>query len=322
MFPGLVLNNYCTHFLRTVLVLSGILVALSGSLSCAMDPAGTSALQLQTTKEHFVPSEYGKIVYQKNGRCAQQIFIIGQSHRSAFTGQSGSDTVRVQAEIYRIGEWLIREQNVELLLPEGFFQKTPQLNSAPADVLRKRSSYDNLTLKVELSDTSRFINADLLLNASYNIRLGQIEDEQLYRDIGRLLRKARRENSLSLLAELDGLQGERTATLLQNIPDAVEEAFRSGRIENHKAMFTVGLAHVNEIINILQRGTLPAPDQTQGNAGGDGLKLLDQGYGVTVIIPRTLAENKQILCLCKLDREAAETSSLVPEAQLQVTAER
>jgi hypothetical protein len=33
------------------------------------------------------------------------------------------------------------------------------------------------------------------------------------------------------------------------------------------------------------------------------LKLLDQGYGVTVIIPRTLAENKQILRLAKLETE-------------------
>jgi hypothetical protein len=307
MFSSLGLRNYCTHFLRGVLTLAAAISLLPGTLSRAEDIAGTSAAQLQTAYELFVPAEYGEIVYQKNGHLPQQIFIIGQSHRSALTGQAGSDTVKVQAEIYRIGEWLIREKKVGLLLPEGFFQSVPNENVSLADAARETIRLDNQTLEAELSDTRRFVNADLLLNASYNIRLGQIEDEQLYRDIRHLLREARQENSLSVLAKLDGLQEERTTVMLQNIPDVVEEAFRTGRIDNRKAMFTIGLAHVGEIINVLQRGSLRLPPAksglTEGELGETTLKLLEQGYGVTVIIPRTLAENKQILRLAKLETE-------------------
>jgi hypothetical protein len=95
--------------------------------------------------------------------------------------------------------------------------------------------------------------------------------------------------------------------MLQNIPEVVEEAFQTGRIDNRRAMFTIGLAHVGEIINILQHGSLRLPpaksDLAEGEMSETTLKLLDQGYGVTVIIPRTLAENKQILRLAKLETE-------------------
>jgi hypothetical protein len=83
----------------------------------------------------------------------------------------------------------------------------------------------------------------------------------------------------------------------------VEEAYRTGQIGNRKAMFTIGLAHIGAIINNLQRGSLRGsaqPDPTDGEASELSLKLLDQGYGVTVIIPRTLAENQRTLRLAGL----------------------
>jgi len=318
MFSSVGPSNNCKDFLRAALILTALLSLFSGTLSYAAETMAASSLQVPT-----IPPEYGRIVYQKNGQCPQQIYIIGQSHRSALTGRSGSDTVKVQSEIYRIGEWLIREQNVELLLPEGFFQKSPRKQSFESSARRETALFDNQTLEAALSDSSRVVNADLLLNASYKIRLGQIEDEPLYRDIRRLLREAHRSNSLYLLSKLDGLQDKRTATLLQNIPDVVEKSFRTGRIENRKAIFTIGLAHLNEIINILQHGSLPpAADLNsgpmQGHSDEESLKLLDQGYGVTVIIPRILAENQQILRLCKLDREgngAPDKSAIAPGAR-------
>jgi hypothetical protein len=307
MFSGLGLRNYCAHVLRGVLALTAAISLLPWASSRADEIAGISVANLQAANELFDLAEYGEIVYQKNGHCPQQIFIVGQSHRSALTGLAGSDTVKIQTEIYRIGEWLIREKNVGLLLPEGFFQRTPNENVSLAEAARETIRLDNQTLVAELSDTRRFVNADMLLNTSYNIPLGQVEDEQLYRDIRLLLREARQENSLSVLSKLAGLQDERTAALLQNIPEVVEEAFRTGRIDNLRAMFTIGLAHVGEIINILQNGSLRLPPAKSGLAEGEmsetTLKLLDQGYGVTVIIPRTLAENKHTLRLAKLETE-------------------
>jgi hypothetical protein len=302
-----------------------ILLALAGSLLLSTTlPAAAAvgepvAAPEQAAGQLFVPAEYGEIVYQKNGDGPRQIYIIGQSHRSALSGQDAPDTIRVQAEIYRLGEWLIQEQNVELLLPEGFFQKAPTAISVPGERLRQGVRLDNQRLHAELSDRSRFVNADLLLNTSYNIPLGQVEDEQLYLRINRLLREADGQNRLALLAALDDLQNERTAVMLENIPGVVEEAFGNGSIGSRKAMVTIGLAHVHEIISLLQRDLAPSP------AARAGLNLLDQGYGVTVIIPRTLAENQRIMRLCKLAngrRGATPLHPVVAEAQPQVIAER
>jgi hypothetical protein len=307
MASALDLQNCRPRIMCGIQILALATALLLGATFRAEEVFAASAAQLQPATELCVPSEYGEIVYQRNSHCPRQIFIVGQSHRSALTGQAELDTVKVQTEIYRIGEWLIREKNVKLLLPEGFFRKGSRENLSTANSPRKSIRLDNQSLEAALSDTSRFVNSDMLLNSSYDIRLGQVEDEQLYRDIDRLLRKARQENSLSLLAKLDSLQDERTAVMLQNIPEVVEEAFRAGRIDNRRAMFTIGLAHVGDIINFLQSGSLQLPTDrsglTKGQDAGTSLKLLDRGYGVTVIIPRTLAEDKQALRMCKLEAD-------------------
>jgi len=74
-----------------------------------------------------VPAQYGEIVYRFNEKNPSQIFIIGIGHRDALTCRNGENTSRVQAEIYKIGDWLIHHQGVELVLPEGFF-KNPSAN--------------------------------------------------------------------------------------------------------------------------------------------------------------------------------------------------
>jgi hypothetical protein len=120
------------------------------------------------------------------------------------------------------------------------------------------------------------------------------------------LREASQESSLAVLSRLAGLQDERTTVMLQNIPDIVEEAFQTGRIENRKAMFTIGLGHVSEIIRFLQSGSLRRPggsDPAEAEISQATLKLLEQGYGVTIILPRTLAESKLARRLARLETE-------------------
>jgi hypothetical protein len=307
MISGSSLRKNCLTLLGCALPLATAVALLSPATSGAEEIAPTTTTAApQAVGERIVPTEYGEIIYQMNGQAPQQIYIIGQSHRSAVSGKFDPDTVKVQAEIYRIGEWLIQEKEVEMLLPEGFFQRIPSENLSRAAVVRESILLDNQTLEARLADPQRFINADLLLNASYNIPLGQIENEQLYRDICRLLREASQESSLSVLSRLAGLQDERTTVMLQNIPDIVEEAFQTGRIENRKAMFTIGLGHVSEIIRFLQRGSLRRPggsDPAEEEISQATLKLLEQGYGVTIIIPKTLAESKLARRLARLETE-------------------
>jgi hypothetical protein len=69
-----------------------------------------------------IPVEYGEVIYRFNEKSPNQVFIIGISHRDALTCLNGDNTSKVQAQIYRIGDWLIHSQGLELLLPEGFFK--------------------------------------------------------------------------------------------------------------------------------------------------------------------------------------------------------
>ena len=68
------------------------------------------------------PAAYGETLYECNPAREKQLFIIGMGHRDALTGANGPRTARIQAEVYKVGEWLILEEGVELILPEGFFK--------------------------------------------------------------------------------------------------------------------------------------------------------------------------------------------------------
>lgn len=259
--------------------------------------------------EQGLPNEYGRIIYQKNQDATNQIFIIGQSHRSGVNGKNGPQTVQAQMEIYRIGEWLIRQKKVELLLPEGFFQKGVVQNDAPG---RPYGNYapttlDSESLKSQLQDTRRFVSADTLLSAQYPICLGQVEDEELYQAVSHLMRKLGNQNedlNHAFFEELNDYQRKRTAIMLRNIPFAVESVFQRGDIENKHAIFTIGIAHVADILEFFHA-------KTGGIAGNDdllsspALDLLNEGYGVTVILPRSLAEDGDVLRLTRLEQLAS-----------------
>ncbi len=287
--------------LKVLLALS-LLVAIVSSAFCL----GSAP---QSASDQGLPNEYGRVIYQKNQDATNQIFIIGQSHRSGVNGENGQHTVQAQMEIYRIGEWLIRQKKVELLLPEGFFQKgvvqtyaqgRPYANYAPATL-------DSESLRSQLQDTSRFVSADTLLSAQYPIRLGQVEDEELYQTVSHLMRKIGNRNedlNRAFFEELNDYQRKRTTIMLQNIPFAVESEFQRGDIENKHAIFTIGIAHIADILEFFHA-------KTRKIAGNDGLlsspafDLLEEGYGVTVILPKSLAEDGKVLRLTRLEQLAS-----------------
>ena len=290
------------YILLKVLLALSLLVA-GVSLAFSLDSAPHSAI------DQGLPYEYGRVVYQKNQDATNQIFIIGQSHRSGVNGKNGQDTVQAQMEIYRIGEWLIRQKKVELLLPEGFFQKgivqndaqgRPSANDAP-------DTLDSEHLKSLLEDTRRFVSADTLLSAHYPIRLGQVEDEELYQTVSYLVRKLGHQNEVvnrAFIEELNDFQRKRTAMMLQNIPFAVENEFQRGDIENKHAIFTIGMAHIADIIDFLheQTGEIAANDDLLSSPAFD---WLEEGYGVTVILPKSLAEDGNALRLSRLEQLAS-----------------
>ncbi len=261
-----------------------------------------------------IPPQYGEIIYRFNEKSPNQIFIIGISHRDALTCLNGANTSKVQAEIYKIGDWLIHNQGLELLLPEGFFKgPTTGVEKKKVKAPEKVSSCTSLdtdTLEKRLSDNNVYINAEMLLKETHPLRLAQIEDQELYDAVrAYIVKLAGHRGSSSdyslLNEELGYLQEKRSAAMLQKIPEVVDAEFQQGNIKSKRAIFTVGMFHLHEIIEYLDQNRIvirhPLPVSNSTKEYTSELNLSKENFGVSVIIPRTLASDQKTLEINKLD---------------------
>jgi hypothetical protein len=265
-----------------------------------------SPLHAETTLN--IPAEYGEVIYRFNEKSPNQIFIIGISHRDALTCLNGDNTSKVQAQIYKIGDWLIHHQGLELLLPEGFFKSSSTtIQKTNTNVPERGSncaSLDMEALEKELSDNKIYVNAEMLLKKNHPLRLRQIEDKDLYGAVRNHLFKLAscKEDSSDhslLKSELEYLQAKRTAAMLQKIPQIVNEEFLQRNIKNKKAIFTIGMFHLHEIIAFLnEKGIEIRAPRSASNGKEESiaqLNLQKENFGVSVIIPRTLANDQKTL---------------------------
>jgi len=286
----------------------------------------TLSLHAETTVK--IPATYGEIIYRFNEKSPNQIFIIGISHRDALTCLNGVNTSKVQAEIYKIGDWLIHNQGLELLLPEGFFKslstKVEEKNIKDSERAGSCASLDMDALEKRLSDNNVYVNAEMLLKENHSLRLRQIEDEDLYKAVrNHLLKLAScREDSAdyaSLNSEVEILQEKRAAAMLQKIPQIVNDEFRQGNIKNRKAIFTIGMFHLHNIITYLNEKRIkirPPRSSSNGNGGYTAeLNLQKENFGVSVIIPRTLASDRKTLEMTELDEivKKCQSNPLIPD---------
>ncbi len=267
------------------------------------------------------PQEYGEIIYRHNEKSPKQIYIIGISHRDTLTRTNGQNTAQVQAEIYKTGEWLIENQKLEVLLPEGFFKKSPGPKSLVVKAAHAKPAprdMDMNTLLGKLSDDKVYVNAEMLLRSNFGIDLEQVEDKRLYDEVGKgisnLVNCRDYKSSAALKAELDYLQSLRTAFMLQRIPQVLEDGFQEGTIQQRKAVFTIGLNHISDVLHYLQQGKISIPGSSFSSGAYPGytaeLNLLKENFGVTVILPRTLADDPGVLKATGVDK-FMESSSAV-----------
>ncbi len=260
---------------------------LSGSSLQAAESADASLLPAAQVS---FPEQLGTIVYQTQPEASSRIYIIANGHRSAINGANATDTVQAQIETFRIGEWLIKQNRIELLLPEGFFGAMGRSGAIDAT----KSPLDNQTLQDTLADTTHFINAELLLHEQYDIGLEQVENRQLYRDVRDRLGsqlQAGAAFSFSHDSELAHLQKLRTAYVLQAAPTVTAAAYQQGRIAAPNAMMTIGLSHLKDIISFLEAGKIDFGQQTEGSASplrDTDLEPIKKHVGITVVVPRTL----------------------------------
>lgn len=256
-----------------------------------------------------LPGQYGAIIYRTNEQSSGQLFIVGISHRDAENQLNHHNTAQAQLEIFRIGEWLHRNLDLELLLPEGYF-KGGESGSFRGDNAAA-GEMDTDLLYARLADESRYVNAEMLLMEQFGMHATQVEDRNRYDAVCNCLGELTKKSCTPLqmeakLDELQYLQVMRTARMLQKIPSAIEIELRAGTIRNRYAMLTIGMNHIQDIIRYLQKNTIaitpPEREDDRMESYTTELDLLRKGYGITVIIPRTLADDQQLLQATHLDR--------------------
>ena len=264
-----------------------------------------------------MPHEYGEVIYRIPGSSSKQLYIIGISHRDPQSGVNGGNTAQTQTDVFRIGEWLNRTRKIQLLLPEGYFagkDSSTALSQPLPKVVNNHSSgqLDTVSLHKTFADASRYVNAEMLLLQNFDMRVCQVEDRPAYNAVRSSLynlNKAESAGEKSLeqrLSELHYLQEIRTAKLLQKIPSLIDGAVCNGNIRNRTAMFTIGLNHIQDIVRFFRNDAinidLPRSGLFHPASHTTELNLIKNGYGITIIIPRTLADDRNLLRMTNLDR--------------------
>lgn len=269
-------------FLTLILSVINITFAITGNGYCS----------------DVIPEEIGKVVYEHRSESPYRIYIIGMGHRDTLTGTNGAETVQSQIEAYRIGEWLVHNEGLELLLPEGYFIQKGEQPRIPAVAEPGKAAYaDTALLKERLGDDNAYVNSEMLLMRHFNLRAEQVEDPELYRAVIEKLHllQRNRDNVFTYAFEksqLDFLQEIRTASMLQKIPDIIKNTYDSGAIRKQQALFTIGLAHINDIVRYLKKQeiVIQSPPFTPFEDYASGVKLLQNDFGITVIIPPSLKD--------------------------------
>jgi hypothetical protein len=260
-----------------------------------------------------VPKEYGEVIYRSRRESAKQLYIIGLEHRDSITRANGAHTSKVQAEVYKIAEWLILNKDIDLLLPEGFFGKPGKGVGGGLRGEKKAGVpkiMDVRDLEERLADNTSYVNAEMLLKGHFGLATRQIEDSRMYEAASDRLRKlvgsGDSRNFLLLKPEMDYLQEKRIAAMLQNIPGVVGEEFRESHIRNERALFTIGISHVSKIIRYLDRNRIeihcPVVTPAKYEDYSADLILGREQFGVTVIVPKRLADNDRLMKLTDLDK--------------------
>ena len=274
-------------------------------------------------------SDCGEVIYRSSEKSPSQIFIVGISHRDTLTRANGSNTVKAQVEIYKIGDWLIHHQGLELLLPEGFFSKKPakgeeeKISLSGLEKSKCIGSSDLKSIEERLADDRTFTNAEMLLNENHQIRLKQVEDEKSYDAVrtGILNMVGNRSSSCDLVtikSELDYLQDKRTAAMLQRIPGIVDDEFQQGYIKTRKAIFTIGISHLAKIIQYMNEGKIKihsplwASGKSEDESYISDLNLLKENFGICIVIPKTLANDQRVLTMNGLDKIVALSRNQIP----------
>lgn len=271
------------------------------------------------------PTQYGRIVYHKERDPDKHLYIVGQVHRGIKPSQLGNHLSqrhreiltniyrarpKIQQEMYEIGKHLIQENDVSLLLREGIplvATKNPDLvDKFFLEPLRTRIAEaigldavvglhsDNTPLIKRVLQEKNEADAHMLLSMAYGTPLRGADDIEAVDEQLSLL--AQREQVAKndpdkaefLLQNTRWLGEYRSAYSLLAAPVVLENERKRGVIDKRKAYLSLGLTHLDEMIEFVDSGTISIPKRGRFDPFNQELDLARKDYGVTFIVPASV----------------------------------
>jgi hypothetical protein len=94
--------------------------------------------------------------------------------------------------------------------------------------------------------------------------------------------------------------------MLQRIPRIIQAEFQEGNIKAQKAIFTIGLSHLPQIIRSLEENKVwiysPQVGKDENKDCAADLNLKKENFGVSIFLPPTLAGDRKTLKMTGLGK--------------------
>lgn len=295
-------KNIYSKITKTIVVSTLILSSLLGSYYLT---------KKDKENQIYVKKEYGKIIYQKNPKSKKHLYIIGQRHpdplNPAFVDEL---TSKVQAEIYRISEDLIKKEKIDLLFLEGAFHHIDYTELYSYNFVR--GNIDEKTLeKIKLLDDFNLerlmagkekekMNAPRLLKLNYDIKIKGADNnlaQEMQLECIRLEKQSKIKEEIKKLEEIITYFNEiRSASNLINSKSILDKEVSEGKIKEQKAIIIIGADHLKEIIEYVKKDKIEIPKaeitinelEIKSNGLKQALDLDEKEYGITIIVPNSI----------------------------------
>lgn len=278
-----------------------------------------ASIGLSSCSKEDILSKYGRVIYQKDVS-QKHIYILGQEPQKDLRGNLVQPTPAVQRDIYRIGEHLLKEKNIELVVTErfpyiknylhapvitGFIEVDRYISEKYGRrALRELHKVNDIQLEKLIGEVPFASAVHLLLwREMSNILFG---GEDTYAELGesmiRELAKYRFKPDQILpndyLVALNYFAERRSAGLLKNTVNIIEtKSFGNSSIKP-RALLVVEYSCLDEIIRFVDKDEVNIPSasiQLEPSAPAkilkgvsEKLELSSRGCGVTVIMPHSI----------------------------------
>lgn len=255
--------------------------------------------------------KYGSIVYRHNLSAPYQLYFIAQLHRHPVSRSViNPKSPRVQVEVCRIVDELVRTVGVDLILDEGRaasedydkYNAIKESNAAKF-VTAISQVYKNDKELEALFGGEEDIEAPQVLQILYRVNVQGAEDSTLLKThlsyANQCLDPKTLQKRLAILGSVAAYQAElsrvmdslgewRTSAVLKNLSPVLRRESSKGRRTRNVALI-LGYGHFDELERSWRSGEISVPSVPEFGLLAETDPYTDRkDFGVTIIVPRSI----------------------------------